>query len=52
MRQYNMFKIFLSAVGWLMFSGLIGWLTWDSLGVSLFFCGVIVGLFKDEWFLK
>jgi len=52
MREYNMFKVFIGAVLWLMFSGFIGWLTWNLVGIALFFAGVIYGYTKRDWFLK
>jgi len=52
MREYNMFKVFIGAVLWLMFSGFIGWLTWNFVGIALFFAGVIYGYTKRDWFLK
>jgi len=52
MRRYNMTKVFIAAVCWLMFSGFIGWLTWNFLGVLLFFSGAFLGYRYKWWFLK
>jgi len=55
MSELNMTKVFICSVLWLMFSGLIGWLTWNLVGVILFFGGVgygIYGIIKKDWFKK
>jgi len=55
MRILNMAKVFIYSVLCLMFSGLIGWLTWNFVGVILFFGGVgygIYGAIKKDWFKK
>jgi len=52
---YDMTKIFVLAVVLLMFSGLIGYLTWNFVGVILFFGGVgygIYGMIRKGWFRK
>jgi len=52
MRRYNMTKVFIAAVCWLMFSGFTGWLAWNFLGVLLFFGGAFLGYRYKWWFLK
>jgi len=52
MRRYNMTKIFIAALCWLMLSGVIGWLTWNFLGVVLVVSGAVLG-YRYKWgFLK
>jgi len=52
MREYNMVKVMGASFLWLMLSGFIGWLTWNFVGIAVFFAGVIYGYTKRDWFLK